>query len=448
MTTYRLMDGVDGRPGVGSSQTTPPADVNDYQGPFQAGIVFAVTQPAMWFEGFWWWVPSNGDTSPQGFALWSIWIDDGGAESAESTLVASVTSGTLTAGEFNYIPLSSPLPITIGVAQGTYLGGAYVATTAWTASAGFPDTGSQFGSGDTYADGITNGPLVTYGVTNCPSGIGPSGGSVYSTGGDDPFTADPPLGSDANNDLFWLDVQVSDTGPEGYTGPYSLWPNRWGTNAVTTGDAEVNYVVSTEFHLSQACTAGVIRYYSPVGTDQLATRASVYSITGADAGTEVIAVTSPSWSAAAGSGWVECDTGSDAVLQPGAYKVAIYNDAESPDFWSPKDENTDYWGETLTTGEGVNGISWGPLSAPNYANSSACYLYDDEGGDNTPPWTDGTGDTTIGQPTFAISGPQYPYLYSVVNTDESQNYWVDVQVTPQVVTEVTQPPFAYVMRRV
>ena len=62
---------------------------------------------------------------------------------------ATVTSGPLTAGQWNYVPLDTPVPLAIG--------GCYNACTGLNGS--FPVTNSQFGAGDPYGGGITNGPL-------------------------------------------------------------------------------------------------------------------------------------------------------------------------------------------------------------------------------------------------------------------------------------------------
>lgn len=420
MTTYRLMDGVGTRPGVGSSQTTPPASPTSFGAAFQAGLIFACSQ-VMWFQGFWWYVPAGGDTAPQKFALWSVSLTPTPPASAGS-LIASVTSGTLTAGQFNFIPLATPVPLS----QSKGGGGLFVATTAWTAVHGFPDTLNQFGNSNPYASGITNGPLSTFGITAVPGGgsfwSANAAGSTFGTAGADPTTTPPPLSTDGSYDLFWLDVQVSDTAPVGYTGPYSLWPNRGGTNTSSVLDTAANYVIATEFHLSQPCTVGQIGYFSPAGTAQLATRASIWSVTGGGTtGTEVVAVASPSWSGAAASGWVYCNTGSSTVLPAGKYKVSVYNSAATPDQWSIKDATTNYW----ATGEGASGISNGPLSAPQLSAASTAFEYNGNPA-GTPPNSNGL--TEAGQCTFAVGPPnQYPYLYVDAL---AQFYAVDVSVTP------------------
>jgi hypothetical protein len=193
-------------------------------------------------------------------------------------------------------------------------------------------------------------------------------------------------------------------------------------------DAAVNYDVATEFALSQSCALNKVWYYSPPGTAQLATAASVWHITGTGTtGTLTAQAASPSWSGAAGSGWVSCSF-SGTVLPAGKYKVSVYNAASVPDGWSPKDANTDYF----RGGEGGGGITWGPLSAPNLAGASTAYTYDGSAGGATPPFQNGT--TQAGQPTFSQGPPdRYPYLFAPVaspSAGSTQVYWVDVEVTP------------------
>ena len=50
------------------------------------------------------------------------------------------------------MPLATPVPLAIGAT--------YIAATGFTG--GFPDTNNQFGGGDPYSGGITNGPLTAY----------------------------------------------------------------------------------------------------------------------------------------------------------------------------------------------------------------------------------------------------------------------------------------------
>lgn len=403
--------------------TAGPAAPAAYTGPFLAGVMFQVTQGGMWLNGYRIWVPgTNGDTVSRKFALWNV------TGNGAATIISSATisaSGTLTAGQWNEIPLATPIPLALGTT--------YNACTGWSATHGFPDSDTSsdpancFGTGG-HTAGITNGPLMAFsditGGTN-PEPHGNVQGVFSAVLGTDPTVNPPFQGSNSGN--FWIDVNVSDTAPVGYGGSYRLWPNKVDTNPQTVADASVNYVVATEIHLTQRCTLDKIWYYSPSGTAQLATSCDIWTITSASTGTQVATNSSPSWSGAAGSGWISSTFG-NVNLPAGTYKVSVFNNAATPDGWSAKDANSNYWG----TGIGGSGITNGPVSAPGLAAASLAYKFLGSGAANTPPFSDGLGTTEPGQCTFAqpVSPPgpdQYPYLYV---DGLAQNYWVDAEFTP------------------
>lgn len=380
MTTYRLMDGASGRPGNG------PSTAASYSGDYLAGTAFQVTSGNLWFEGFWWWVCNSGQqTGAQSFALWQVDNTNAGLLIEGST----VTSGTLTAGAWNYIALSTPIPLSPGIP--------YVAATGYVSTSGFPKTDNQFGSGDTYSAGITNGPLTAYSST---SGSAPSPNKwadqgLFGTAYSDPTAHMPYEGFESDN--FWVDLQVSDMAPADTS--YRLWPsipNPPGRIA----DSASNFTLATEFSLSENCALDRIWFYSPSGTSQLPTECGIWNVSsttlvpGADD-------SSPSWSGAAGSGWVYCDYSSAGVTLTADtnYKVAVVNGAASPESWNSA--TIGYW----STGEGGNGISSGPLSAPNEADA-----------------------TSPGQSTYN-PGPDFTYP-ATYDTGGAPTYWVDVEVTP------------------
>ena len=345
----------------------------------------------MWFEGFWWWVcPSGQPTVSQQFALWNV--TGGGIGTVIPGSVA--TSGELTAGQWNWVPLSAPVPLAIGTS--------YNACTGFTG--GFPNTNNQFGAGDPFAVGIVNGPLSAYSDTggSLPPPYGMPQG-VFGTAGTDPSANMAAVGSNSAN--FWIDVQVGNVTPAGYSGSYRLWPNKYDASQTTSGDSAVNYVVATEVHLNQTCALDKILYYSPMHATQLATECGVWDVSSRQL---VAENKSPSWSGGAASGWVSC-TITGVTLPAGKYKVAVYNGAANPVEWSPKQLN--YW----DTGVGRNGITNGPLYAPSLADASSADVY--QGSSQEPA-----------QSTFAVGPPnQYPDLYV---DGLAQNYWVDLEVTP------------------
>lgn len=388
MTTYRLMDGAAGRPGSGPSLTA-------YSGPWLAGTCFSVTGGVLWFEGFWWWVPAGGDTGAQKFALWNV-TGSGPA----STLVpgTTVTSGTLTAGAWNFVALGT----LVQLAPGTQ----YVACTGWTAATGVPITGQQFGSvaPATYKAGIVNGPLTAWsdssngGTNNYPGSYSMPQGLFSVSLGSDPSLKMPNQGSNSSN--FWVDVQVSDTAPAGYAGSWQLWPDM-GDAEGFMADLGKNYSLGTEVTLSESCLLNAVRYFSPPTATQLATDVALWDVASQAivAGTHLPA---PSWSGAAGSGWVQAGYGSPPLIPAGDYKIAIFNGSASPGVFNAT--TLDYF----TTGFGANGLTAGPVTCPGAVAASS-------------PGQCTYADTT-GSPSFA-----YPDLYVA---GQGQNYWLDAVFTP------------------
>jgi hypothetical protein len=422
MATYRLFP-----------STSGPANAISYSGNFISGMCFTVSQGGCWFQGYWWWVapgsggsPVPGSTGPFKCALWSL------KNGSTGTVVSGsvVTSGTLTAGQWNFIPIATPVQLSNGYdpAASTH-GSAYVAAIG--VNSNFIDTNSQFNSGDVYAAGITNGPLVAYSGT---TGSKPAPYSlhqgVFSVGGSDPSTILPTTGDSGGDggSNFWVDVQVSTTAPAGYAGSYRLWPGKADANAATTNDSELNYTIATEVTLSTQCTLNNIWYYSPSGSTQLATRCDVWNIS---TGLSAASITSPSWSGTAGTGWLSAAFTGGTTLPAGDYRVSVYCANGTSGFWGAKDASTSYW----ATGAGSAGITWGPLSAPSLAAASDCWEYNASDSGATPPYSNGTqepGQSPFGQlPAGLITFPQ---LYA---DGLAQNYWVDLEVTPP--QETTSP---------
>ncbi len=370
MVAYRLF-----------STTNGPSSPVPWSSSFLAGVLFKVTAGGVWFDGYWWWVCSTGQSvAAQKFALWAIYADGTG------TLIpaATITSGALTAGQWNYIPLPTPLPLSIGAC--------YNACTGFNGS--FPNTNNQFGSGDPYVAGIVSGPLLAFSDLsgNAPAPFSMAQG-IFGIAGTDPTINMPADGSGAAN--FWIDLQVTDTAPAGTS--YRLWPN-YPTIPPTANDDDLEQTFGTEFVLSEPCTLNNIWYYSPsvVSPAALPTICAIWNVQTQKvvSGTEN---SSPSWSGSAGSGWVACSY-SGVTLPAGNYKVTVYTPGGSDNFYL---ETEDYWG----SGEGANGIVSGPLAAPSTANATA------------------PGQTTYRHGAFA-----YPDTYD--NGFNGQNRWVDVEVTP------------------
>jgi hypothetical protein len=366
--TYRLF-----------ATTNGPATPASYSGSIVCGVITAVTSGACWLDGYWWWVcPSGQSTAAQQFALWCLYNATSGSLVATST----VTSGTLTAGQWNYVALPTPVPLAIGAT--------YVAATGFTGN--FPVTGNQFGSGDPYGGGIVSGPLTAYSDS---SGTLPSPFStaqaVFSTASADPTATAPVYGYETSN--FWVDVQVTTTPPTGTS--YRLWPGYPTIPGVLDSDT-AGYTLATEFQLSQSCTLDNIWFYSGAGAGALPARCAIWNV-GSQSEVSGSDNSAPSWSGAAGSGWVACAY-SGVTLPAGDYKVAVYYAGGSRWYQA----TTGYWG---TGGPGANGITAGPVTAPG---TSAA--------------------TSPGQSTYNSGSWAYPQTYASAGAGEC--YWVDVEVTP------------------
>jgi hypothetical protein len=347
-----------------------------YSGAFLAGVLFQVTTGGTWLDGYWWWVcPSGQPTTPQKFALWALYNVGLGA------LVpgATVTSVALTAGQWNYVPLATPVPLAPGAC--------YEVCTGF--SGGFPNTNNQFGAGDPYSAGIVNGPLSGF---SDQSGTLPAPFSmpqnVFGTAGTDPSVFMPSVGYESAN--FWMDLQVGTTAPAGTS--YRLWPSYPKLPGASSGST-VSYTLANEFRLSQSCTLDNIWFYSGAGSAALPSRCAIWNV-GTQAEVAGTDKSSPSWSGAAGSGWVACAY-SGVTLPPGDYKVAVFSPGGANWFQI----TTGYWS---AGGPGTQGITSGPLTAPGVSTASS-----------------------PGQGTYNPGSWAYP-----LTGGTGENFWVDVEVTP------------------
>ena len=339
MTTYRIFPATNG-----------PGAPTAYAGPFLAGVQFGLKTQGLWFYGYYWWVPTGGDTGAQKFALWQI---TSGTPTTQLIPGSVVTSGVLTANTWNYVPLATPIQISPG-AQ-------YIACTGWTSVNGFPNTNNQFGAAMPFVNGITNGPLVAYsdgtagGTNNGP--YGQPQGLFSSTTGNDPSVNPPLAGSNSAN--FWMDVSVSTVPPAGYTGSYRLRANVYDLFFYSLDTAN-NFTLGLEFSLSQPCAINNIWFYSPATVTQLPTSIGVFRV----ADQALIASNpAPSWSGAVASGWIKAALA--GTLQAGVnYKIGVCNGAGVPAIWNGA--SAQWWG----TGFGSAGETAGPITAPNNAGAS------------------------------------------------------------------------------
>jgi hypothetical protein len=303
--------------------------------------------------------------------------------SGNGSLVASstVTSGPLTAGQWNYVALPAPVPLAIGAT--------YVAATGFTGN--FPITGGQFGSGGPYGGGIVSGPLTAYsdssGTLASPFNTGQA---VFSTASADPAASSPVFGYDTSN--FWVDVQVTTSAPAGTS--YRLWPS-YPTLPGHLNSDTAGYTLGTEFLLSASCTLDKIWFYSAAGASVLPTRCAIWDV-GSQSEVSGTGNTSPAWSGAAGSGWVSCAY-SGVTLPAGDYKASAYYGGGAQWYQA----TASYW----STGPGASGITAGPLTAPGMSAA-----------------------TSPGQSTYNLGTWGYPATWATGGNGECN--WVDVEVTP------------------
>ena len=397
MGTYRLFP-----------TTSGPTSPISYAGDFLSGVLFCVTSIS-WLEGYWWWVcPTGQSTAPQKFALWQVYGP------GEGNLIPGsvVTSGTLTAGQWNYIPLPTPIQLTIGNISG--VGAAvYEAATGFTGA--FPDSNGQFGSGGPYASGITNGPLFAYSDQGAsapaPTSVTSFQGA-FSVAGTDPSLYLPAQGSASSN--FWMDLQVSDTAPDSYSGSYRLWPNYptvFPTQPTIDTQAQT---VGTQFSLSEPCTLDNVWFYSGPFAQDLPASTQIW-----DASTRTLirgTNLTASWSGGVASGWVANSYASAGIVLPAGNYIATVYYGGGKVFYM---ESRGYFGSFEgNAGPATNGMTSGPLSSPSLAHAF------------NPPG--GNGCYFVG-----AAGPTYPNAWDT--NDGGENRWVDVEVTPGGTSSSTPP---------
>ena len=343
-----------------------------------AGVLFEVTTGGIWFDGYWWWVcPSGQSTSPQKFALWSLY------NVGTATLIpaATITSGTLIAGQWNYIPLDNPIPLSIGAC--------YNACTGFGGS--FPVTQNQFGSGRTiwHRDRQRAADRVLRPVRDTTSPFLHASGSIQRR-------RVGPRGDHAGNgnqsDNLWMDLQVGTTPATGAS--YRLWPNYPTLPGAASGGSP-GYTLATEFQLAQPCTLDNIWFYSASGATALPTVRHL--------------------------GCKHTERGfrhrqhlTDMVRGCGRRLGRMRVQRRDPARRGLQGSGLLWWHLRLVPvynrllgrrGPGAKGITTGPLTAPS---TSAA--------------------TSPGQCTYNAASWAYPDTYG--NAGNGENYWVDVEVTP------------------
>lgn len=180
---------------------------------------------------------------------------------------------------------------------------------------------------------------------------------------------------------------------------YTLFGQGAASNSQTNDN---NVTLGMQFTLSQDAALTGIWFYSPPTSIATPIACCIFQVTGSGTGAIVTGTsnTSPSWSGAAGSGWVKCTyDGSVTLSAATSYKTAVQIGSTSGHYYG---YTSLYW----SSGAGGSGLTSGIITAPNHA-----------GGDG-------------GQDTFHSTTTVLAYPAATFN---SSNYWIDVEVT-------TSPP--------
>ncbi len=404
MATYRLYPSTNG-----------PATPVDFGAGFEfvSAVGFEVTQQTIYFEGYWWWVcPTQQSTSPQKFCLWQDTLDlDQQGDLGVVVEASVVESGNLVAGQWNFIPLPAPIPLS-----------QYVSYRAATASPRYaPTSNDQFGSGGAYAGGITNGPLFAFSDTSSGNSGDVSFYQKYNCswadGTLDPTSIYPGAGSGGFN--VWMDVQVTDVAPAGAT--FRCWPNQ--PNPLYTPEAQLPFTVSTQMVVSQSAQVLKLWFMSQTGNGILPSTCGIW-----DTATQALVAgsenTAPNWllpdgsPASAGAGWIYCDYSKSGLVLAANHNYRVAAGMFTPGYvWYSGAQG--YW---LQSGGGYASIGSGAAHGAGNGIISCvpCGL-------SPNPLSPCAQDT---------SGH---FAYPNAMEDDGDNYYIDLEVVPAGTTSSPPP---------
>jgi hypothetical protein len=183
--------------GTGNN-TAGPASSTSYGGVFTAGMAFEVTSSGQYLYGYYVWRADSSQSASVQCALWLITAAATGTYQGAGTLVSS---SSLVAGQWNYLPLATPFALTVSTPYKAVYG----------LTGNFSETHTEFGTGGPFLGGIVNGPLTVY---SSPTGQGGTNQvpfvnsyqGTFGTAGSDP-TANYPTSDDSQAN-FWVDILV------------------------------------------------------------------------------------------------------------------------------------------------------------------------------------------------------------------------------------------------
>ncbi len=375
MTDYRIFTGA-GAPWPPASAPPPPAASTSFSSPIILAVGFTLSSYA-WYKGPSYW--RAGTAAPGGAQKFALLQMTGAVPANPQAILAAgtITSGSLTAGQWNDTLLGTPVQLMPGVP--------YMVSTGLTGNFNFVTNFWTSGGGSA---GLVNGPLKFY-----KSGGDPYANpqSLFTTGGTNDPTVTLPGTANSGFDAG-IDAIITDTAPTGAT--YRIYapgivPDGRGALLAGTDAA----TIAMQFAVSSSQRVTNIWHYSAPACTALPDDCAIYSVASQ---TAVVTVASATWSGAAGSGWVRCTNLPATTLPAGSYKVAIHRASTGPQWFTAVDH---FW----TTGNGSAGFTNGPLSAPNSAGSAN------------------------GQGSFNNTTPgvlTYPTQF------DDECYWLDIEVTP------------------
>jgi hypothetical protein len=180
--------------------TSGPGSSGDSNSLITNGAGFKVTSAGLYLYGYYFWRADSAQSASASFALWQATGNGTGTYLGTST---KASTSSMVAGQWNYVPLPEPVPLTSGTP--------YKAVVGFTGT--HPLTFNQFGGGDPYAAGITNGPLTAF-SSGAFSGNPGSNPDPYGNpqmefllgSSSDPAVAYPNVAFEDLN--LWLDVLV------------------------------------------------------------------------------------------------------------------------------------------------------------------------------------------------------------------------------------------------
>lgn len=191
----------------------PSSPVND-TGQYVFGRSFKVTEHCL-LTAFRWWVATGQSTAAEDFGLYAV----NGPHSGTFVDGSKVTSGSLTAGQWNTVPCSTPIELTAGqeyraVKTVNKSGGSVK---------GYSSTSLYWDTSGPGSSGITEGPLVTFAKAGASVNPEPSGDGqmvFFAVASPDVTNPSDYPSSQFNYSNYWFDIVV--TIPPGTSGTGSM----------------------------------------------------------------------------------------------------------------------------------------------------------------------------------------------------------------------------------